>query len=160
MKKVLAIMTVLANTAALAVGVIDTATDFIAAEESFRPTPYVCPGGQVTIGYGCADKDVVAKGKITEAEARAVLRKRVELEINWLHKEMPYLTSNQLIAVTSLVFNIGRTRFIKSQAYQCLKTGHLLRAVREMEEFRLCKGKVNQGLVARRARERQLFLGR
>ena len=160
MKKVFIIMTVLANTlSALAVGVIDAATDFIAAEETFRATPYMCPGGQLTIGYGCTDKAVLAKGKLTQAEARAVLRKRVEKEINWLHQEIPHLTGNQLVAVTSLVFNIGRPKFLRSKAYQCLKSRHLLRAVHEMEEFRLCQGKVSRGLVARRARERQVFLG-
>ena len=158
MKKVITIMTALASISALAVGVIDDATDFIAAEESFRATPYTCPGGQLTIGYGCTDADVVAKGKITKAEARTVLRKRVEKEINWLHAQAPKLNNNQLVAVTSLLFNIGRTRFINSKAFQYLKEGHMLRAVNEMSEFRLSQGQISNGLVARRARERMKFL--
>lgn len=160
MKKVILIMIGIAvNVAALADSVVDAAVEFIIREESFSATPYTCPGGKVTIGYGCTDKEVVARGKITKAEAEVILRKRVEKEIRWLHQELPKLTDCQLVAVTSLVFNIGRTRFLKSKAYQCLKAGYLLRAVMEMQEFRLSKGKVCKGLVARRQRERNLFLG-
>jgi len=160
MKKVILIMIGIAvNVAALANSVVDAAVEFIAREESFSATPYTCPGGKVTIGYGCTDKEVVAKGKITKAEAEVILRKRVEKEIKWVKEKLPKLTDCQLVAVTSLVFNIGRTRFLRSKAYQYLQTGYLLRAVIEMQEFRMSQGKVSKGLVARRQRERDLFLG-
>ena len=156
-KKVLFIMATLIE-AAVTADVVNDATEFIAAEEGFRATPYTCLGGQTTIGYGCADKAVVAKGSITKAEAKKVLKAKVKEDLLWLKVRLPRLNNNQLVAVESLVYNIGRTRFLRSEAYQCLKDGHLLRAVNEMEEFRLVNGNVNEGLVARRQRERIKFL--
>lgn len=156
-KKVLFIMTTLIE-AAVAADVVNDATEFIAAEEGFSATPYICLGGQTTIGYGCADKAVVAKGKITKAEAKKVLKAKVTEDLAWLKRLLPKLNNNQLVAVLSLVYNIGRGRFLRSKAYQCLKAGTMLRAVNEMEEFRLVNGKVNTGLVARRQRERIKFL--
>lgn len=158
-KKVLFIMATLIE-AAVAADVVNDATEFIAAEEGFRATPYTCLGGQTTIGYGCADKAVVAKGKITKAEAKKVLKAKVSEDLAWLKRLLPKLNNNQLVAVSSLVYNIGRGRFLRSKAYQCLKAGTLLRAVNEMEEFRLVNGKVNAGLVARRQRERIKFLSK
>ena len=157
MKKVL-LMAVALVAQVLSAELIDAVTDFIAKEEGFRATPYTCPGGQRTIGYGCADAAVVAKGKITREEARAVLRKRVTEELQWIRSRIPGLNDNQLIAVCSLRYNIGKTRFVNSKAYQYLRAGKLLRAVEEMGEFRLIDGKINQGLVDRRARERAIFL--
>ena len=156
-KKVLFIMATLIE-AAVAADVVNDATEFIAAEEGFRATPYTCLGGQTTIGYGCADKAVVAKGSITKAEAKKVLKAKVKEDLSWLKVRLPKLNNNQMVAVESLMYNIGRARFLRSEAYRCLKDGHLLRAVNEMEEFRLVNGKVNAGLMARRQRERIKFL--
>ena len=159
MKKVLLMAVAIVATAVeVSAALIDRATDFIAREEGFRSTPYTCPGGQRTIGYGCAEPSVVAKGTITREEARSVLRSRVEEEIKWIRTRIPHLNENQLIAVCSLRYNIGKTRFVNSKAYQYLRAGKLLRAVDEMSQFRLVDGKINQGLVERRTRERNMFL--
>ena len=158
MKKVILVMSILASTILpVSATLLDDATNFIANEETFSPTVYTCPAGKRTIGYGCTDAKVLAKGRISEKEARTILRARVEKELAWVTSLLPYLTNGQKIAVTSLVFNIGRTRFIKSQAYQRLKERKLLRAMHEISEFRLVKGKICQGLVDRRKRELSLF---
>jgi GH24 family phage-related lysozyme (muramidase) len=156
MKKVVVIVMSLMNIV-LEASVVDKAVNFIATEENFVATPYICPGGQRTIGYGCTDEDVLAKGKVTKDEAKAILKKRVELEMRWLKFKCPNLNNNQLAAVTSLLYNLGRTKFSKSMTFKCLVAGNYEQAKKEWAEFRLSGGKVSNGLVARRTRELALF---
>ncbi len=138
---------------------VDAATDFIAREEGFRARTYICPGGGRTIGYGCTDPEDVAKGWITEAEAREVLRARVTKELRWIRARIPGLTEGQQIAICSLVYNIGRPRFLRSKAYAALVAGKMLEGITEMTGFCKIGQKVSAGLQARRERERKVFLG-
>ncbi len=138
---------------------VDSATDFIAREEGFRNATYICPGGGRTIGYGCTDPEVVAKGWITETEAREVLKARVTKELRWIRSRIPGLTEGQQVAVCSLVYNIGRPRFLRSKAYKALREGRLLDGITEMTGFCKANGKISAGLQKRRERERKMFLG-
>lgn len=138
---------------------VDAATDFIAREEGFRARTYICPGGGRTIGYGCTDPEIVAKGWITEPEARDVLRKRVAKELRWIRSRIPGLTEGQEVAVCSLVYNVGHPKFLRSKAYAALVAGKMLEGIREMTGFCKVGGKVSPGLQARRERERKVFLG-
>lgn len=157
MKKVILIMATITSMFANA-ALLDRTVEFIAAEENFSPTVYSCASGVRTIGYGFTDPALVAKGKITKTEATKILRARVQSDLEWVSSKLPHLTDNQKLAVTSLVYNIGRTRFIRSKAYKCLSEGKMLRALAEMAEFRLTDGKVSKGLVARRSREKVIFV--
>lgn len=156
MKKVILIMAVVTSMFANA-ALLDRTAEFIAKEENFSSTVYKCSSGKLTIGYGFTDPALVAKGKITKVEAKKILRDRVKADLEWVSSKLPHLTDNQKLAVTSLVYNIGRTRFVRSEAYKCLRDGKMSKALSEMAEFRLADGKVSNGLVARRNRERVIF---
>ena len=131
------------------------AIHMIAKFEGFRSYVYTCPGGKKTIGYGFTDPALIAKGTMTIKEADRELGKKVRAEIAWVRKQLPgvKLTPKQEAAIVSSVYNLGHTRFLKSQYYQKLKQADFKGASKELAEFRLAQGKVVKGLVRRRAAE-------
>jgi len=75
--------------------------------------PYVCPGGELTIGYGCTKwfggRDVEATDRISdEASARALLAEQVVEYEDAVRKWVTVpLNSNQFSALTCFAFNVG-----------------------------------------------------
>ena len=74
------------------------------------------------------------------------------------------LTSNQKIALSSFIYNIGGTKFIKSDLYKKLNAGDYKGAADKFEDYikqknrKTGKYEVLNGLVDRRKREKELFL--
>ena len=90
--------------------------DIIAEFEGFRPTPYLCPAGIPTIGYGNTfyedgSKVQLSDPAITEPQARRMLSSIVEKDFwNVLANTIPYwdkMNDNQRSALTSFGFNLG-----------------------------------------------------
>lgn len=157
MTKIITIIGVMLMAAVNQASTLDDAVEFIAKHEGFRAEVYKCQAGKKTIGYGFTDPKYIAKGKMTKTEAKKILRERVAKDLKFVEREFPKFNSKQLVAITSLVFNIGQDRFLKSQCYTKLKTEHYVQAMAELVEFRLANGKVSNGLVCRRADERKMF---
>ena len=90
--------------------------DIIAEFEGFRPTPYLCPAGVPTIGYGATyyedgRKVSMSDGAITEPQGRRMLEAMVEKDF-WavLTNTIPYwdeMNDNQRSALTSFGYNLG-----------------------------------------------------
>ena len=90
--------------------------DIIAEFEGFRPTPYLCPAGIPTIGYGATyyedgRKVSMSDGAITEPQGRRMLESMVEKDF-WgvLTNTIPYweaMNDNQRSAITSFGYNLG-----------------------------------------------------
>jgi lysozyme len=68
------------------------------------------------------------------------------------------LTPNQEAALTSFCYNVGLTHFVYSKMLNLLNAGQYANAANEFQRWNLVKRKVSEGLVARRAAERKLFL--
>lgn len=68
------------------------------------------------------------------------------------------LTSNQFIALTSFVYNIGSTAFTDSTLLQLLNQGRYTDAADQFARWKYSDGIILPGLVARRERERELFV--
>ena len=113
------------------------------------------------IGFGRKYK----KGeKTTEAKERGWLMGKVQDIGDFLDGVVTAdLTANQKAALTSLVYNVGRTSFKKSKALKALNAG-------DMDEFKKqafsknkgwvkSKGKFMEGLYNRRKKEQALFFG-
>lgn len=90
--------------------------DIIAEFEGFRPTPYLCPAGIPTIGFGNTfyedgTKVSMSDGAITEPQAKRMLSSIVEKDFwNILKVTIPYwdeMDENQKSALTSFAFNLG-----------------------------------------------------
>lgn len=140
------------------------ATEMIADFEKFTPvaTPEpVKPGKpqKYFYGYGESGTHINPGDKISEPEARALLKNRVQKITTMLNRDdkLDYLNPEQKAAVASLVYNIGVTKFKDSKVYKKLASGDLEGAKQEWQEFRRAGGEVLPGLVERRSKEIETF---
>ena len=90
--------------------------DIIAEFEGFRPTPYLCPAGIPTIGFGATyyedgRKVTMSDSAITEPQGKRMLAAMVEKDFwNVLKNTIPYweeMNDNQRSALTSFAYNLG-----------------------------------------------------
>ncbi len=141
--------------------------------EGCRLTPYQDPIGLWTVGYGHL---MAGKGKIkpeireySQAEVDALFdddfNEHMAITLRVIANKArrrgitaPPMNHNQLGAVTSLVFNIGGGRFARSTICTLLADGNFDDAAEEFWKWRMAGGRVLNGLVKRRADEKQLFL--
>ena len=122
-------------------------------------TPYRCPAGALTIGFGHT-RGVRVGDSLTREQAYDLLREdlaKFQLEL------APYikapLTEGQFIAVLSWIFNLGvNAETLNSKFLEKLNSGDLLGAANELPRWKKSGKKVLPGLVTRRGREKELFL--
>jgi len=138
--------------------------DLIKRFEGLRLTSYKDPVGIWTIGYGTTSRagigvEVGPNMSITEYQAEKYLRDAVDrfgakIIQGFTHKP----TSNQYSAMLSLAYNIGAGAFLKSTCLKRFNAGDIDGAADALTWFNKAGGKVLNGLVRRRAAERELFL--
>ena len=162
MKKMMYIVrmfVIMINCTAGATPVIDEALTLIKTYEGFQSVTYVCPGGVKTIGYGQTDQRLVSKGKITEAEAEKALEDEIVQLNNWIienHKVKS--TYTQRAALISLIYNIGKGAYLKSNLKKCIDAGKPYTTIhKEWSEWRKAGGKILNGLIKRRAAELAVY---
>ncbi|WP_288061363.1 lysozyme [Rodentibacter caecimuris] len=136
--------------------------NFIVAEEGERSTAYQDVVGIWTIGVGhtgFVDGKPVAKGMtITQEKSREILKAdlaRFEKAIN-ASVNVP-LKQNQFDALVSLAFNIGEGAFRRSTLLRKLNAGDYNGASQQFLVWKNAGGRVSQGLLNRRRREKALF---
>jgi lysozyme len=131
--------------------------------EGCKLKAYKCPAGIWTIGYGHTGPDVKPTSKISQAQANALLSadlSKAGEAVSAACQRDP--NPNQLAAMTSLAFNIGRGAFEKSTVLKAHNRGDTTSAGRAFMMWN--KARVNgklvemPGLVSRRARESALYL--
>jgi len=126
--------------------------------EGLRLESYLCPAGVPTIGYGHT-YGVKLDRKISVAEAEVLLDhdyQEAEVAVNFLIS-VP-LNENQLGALTSFVFNLGQGKLMGSTLRKKLNQGDYKGAAEEFDKWVFSGGKKLNGLIARRAAEKKLFL--
>lgn len=137
--------------------------------ESFCPTPYVCPAGYWTIGYGSRwlanGQPVTARtALIDEADAGSLLLKTVTALDATLSRlvEVP-LSDVQRAALLSWQYNVGTAAVESSTLLRKLNAGDYAGAADELLRWdkATVRGRLIEltGLKTRRARERAIFLG-
>lgn len=72
---------------------------------------------------------------------------------------MDTMDKNKLIAITSLIYNVGAGNFAKSRSLKFLIGGNLEGFAVEFLDFNKAGGKYSKGLYNRRVRELNLFFG-
>lgn len=137
----------------------DAGIELIKGFEAFAAKPYRDIVGILTWGYGHAQKagDVIP-AILTEQEACDLLENdlmRFELAVNGLNAD---LTQNEFDACVSLAFNIGTGAFAKSTVAKRLIAGDHDGAAEAILMWNKAGGRIVQGLVNRREKERALFL--
>ncbi|HCO3755892.1 TPA: lysozyme [Escherichia coli] len=116
-------------------------------------------GAPWTIGYGHTGNDVRPGMLWTQVQADSALISdlaQCERSISRLVKVN--LTQNQFDALVSFVFNVGSGNLQSSTLLRKLNSGDYKGAADEFLKWNKAAGKVMNGLVARRAAERELFL--
>ena len=133
--------------------------------EGFSSAPYLCPAGVPTIGYGNTFYEggtkVTLKDKpITEQRATELLEfianKTFSENINKVVK-VP-LNQNQFDALVSFAYNIGNKNFNWSTLLKKLNQSDYEGASLEFGRWNQANGKILNGLVLRRQKEKELFL--
>ena len=133
--------------------------------EGFSSTPYLCQAQIPTIGWGSTYYEdgtkVTLKDKpITEERATQLLdfiaNKTFSENINKVVK-VP-LNQNQFDALVSFAYNIGNKNFNWSTLLKKLNLYDYGGASLEFGRWNLANGKILNGLVLRRQKERELFL--
>ena len=130
--------------------------------ESFSATPYRCPAGAWTIGFGCViGNDEVAyyqKHPVSKRQAIELFDSRIETFEDGLAEliKVP-VKQHQWDALVSLVFNIGVYAFGNSTLLRRLNKADYADAAKEFSRWVYSNGRVLRGLVRRRTREQILF---
>lgn len=145
--------------------------NFVAYWEGFPNggQPYNDPVGHCTIGYGhlihygnCNPFDHEKWGKLTEKEAKQLLRKDLETFANGVKERTtlwPKLEQHERDALISFAFNVGLGAYGKSTLLQKLNKGDKRGAAKEFPRWVYASGQILPGLVRRREAERKMFLG-
>jgi lysozyme len=125
--------------------------------EGFSPTPYLCPAGYKTIGYGHLIKanENFTSITLTEAEELLIkdLRKAENSVINLIHTT---LHENQFSALVSFVYNLGGGALQGSTLRMKINRGEI-NVENEFLKWVYANGKKLRGLLNRRIAEAELF---
>lgn len=133
--------------------------DLLKQLEGCRLAVYKDSAGYPTIGVGHLIKPGEHFTAITMAQAEDILRADIapaELAVNGAVKGS--LSQNQFDALVCLAFNIGVTAFARSTLVRKLNEGDTSGAAAQFLVWVKAGGRVVQGLVNRRNKERVLFL--
>lgn len=135
--------------------------DLVKSFEGFSTTPYKCPAGVLTIGYGHTGADVTPGIRIDPQQAEILLRKDLkEAEKAVAEKVKIPLNQVQFDALVSFTFNVGSGALSTSTLLKRLNAGEDPGTVAKEELPRWNKGdggKVLEGLTRRRLSEVDLF---
>jgi lysozyme len=141
----------------------DGCLNLIKASEGFRASPYLCPAGVPTIGYGStryADgRSVKLTDKpITEEQAQAIMKvslKEYESAVS-RYVSVP-LNQNQFDALVDFAYNAGAQNLRTSTLLKLLNQGVYDKAAGEFGKWVYGGGKKLDGLIVRRRLEKELF---
>jgi lysozyme len=144
---------------------INAATEALLKQyEGFSATPYLCPAGVWTIGYGHTNDVSRSTPAVTGQEGEALLAGDVDVAARAVRRYVKApLNENQFGALVSFVFNLGAGVLRGSTMLNYLNAGRYMPAADEFPRWVWAKrpdGSRVQlpGLIARRAAERTLFL--
>lgn len=132
--------------------------------ESFRASPYLCPAGVPTIGFGStryADGTPIklTDSAITEQQAEGILAVAIrEYEAAVMRYAQYPLKQCQFDALVSFAYNCGTQNLRTSTLLKYVNMGNITAAADEFNKWVNSNGKRLSGLVKRRAAERALFL--
>ena len=132
--------------------------ELIAKYEGLKLSAYKCPAGVWTIGYGTTiypnGKPVKQGDTCTKSEAGIYLTDYLETIKSLIQ---PFCDNEQqVIALESLIYNIGWGAFSKSKCWDAIKQRDWTTAIKNWDWYS-ANGKPLLGLIKRRAEEIGLF---
>lgn len=139
--------------------------ELIKSFEDFSPTPYLCPAGVWTIGWGHTKGVHRRSPAISEAEGERLLREDLDEAEAAVERLITVpLGDNQFAALVSFAFNLGAGALAGSTLRRLLNRGDYEAVAVELPKWRKATDRrtgrkvVMPGLVRRRAAEVALWL--
>jgi lysozyme len=126
------------------------------ASEGLRLKAYQDTGGVWTIGYGHTN-GVRPNQVITKVVAEQLFEIDNDFAENCVNKYALPCTQGQFDALVDFVFNVGPSQFLSSHLYKYHKAGEYEKAAAEFPKWKYDNGKIEPGLVKRRAAEQLLY---
>jgi GH24 family phage-related lysozyme (muramidase) len=115
-----------------------TAINFLKKKEGFCSKPTVSCDGRLTIGYGHVIKEGEMFSIISEQEATDILKKDLEIALNFVKKETK-VGGNKALALSLLAFNLGNNRFLKYLKEDSLLTKNNIERIRRYCHYKIFK---------------------
>lgn len=139
--------------------------DFIQSFESYSATPYQDQHGVWTIGWGHTEGVTAQTLAITRDDALLLFEEDIEIAEHTVDSAvLVQITQNEFDALVSFTFNEGSEAFLKSTLLKMLNNGDKQGAAKQFDRWIYYKDpvstemKISNGLKARRAEEKSLFL--
>lgn len=127
--------------------------------EGCRLEAYKCPAGILTIGYGHTGSEVHLGQKITQEQADKYLKQDITIHSNNVSRLVKApLNQNQFDALVSFEYNVGYGNFASSTMLKLLNQKKYTEAAVQFGRWVYANKKILQGLVKRRAAEKELFV--
>lgn len=126
--------------------------------EGCKLTPYICPAGVWTCGWGSTGPDVFPGRKWTQAYADQRLVSDVQYFMNGVSALCPGLSGEPLLAITDFAYNLGLGRLKASTLRRRINEKNYPAAAIELRKWVNGGGKKLPGLVLRREAECKLLL--
>lgn len=127
--------------------------------EGCRLEAYKCPAGILTIGYGHTGSEVHLGQKITQEQAEKYLKQDITIHSNNVSRLVKApLNQNQFDALVSFEYNVGYGNFTSSTMLKLLNQKKYTEAAAQFGRWVYANKKILQGLVKRRAAEKELFV--
>jgi len=136
-----------------------TAAELCKLFEGCYLTPYICPAGICTIGYGATFYETgirvtLADPPITKARALELLTWMIGKQFApKVRKLCPGISGNQLAALIDFTFNLGAGSLAGSTLRKCVNAGDWVEARVQIMRWNKARGKVLAGLTRRRRAE-------
>lgn len=125
--------------------------------EGCHLSPYICPAGVLTVGFGATGAGVFPGETWTQEQADNRLKSDLERFSQGVRYLCPNLTENRLDAVISFAFNVGLGNLRASTLLKRLKAEDWPAAQKEIMRWNRGGGRVLAGLTRRRAAEAALL---
>lgn len=135
--------------------------DLVKRSEGYSATPYTCPAGHPTIGYGHRIRAGEVFGEpLSPAQAEDLLRADLAEAAAAVERLVAVpLNDDQFAALVDFAYNLGAGNLQKSTLLKKLNAGDYAGAADEFGRWVKSGGQTLPGLVARRAAEAALFRG-
>lgn len=126
------------------------------SSEGCQLKAYQDTGGVWTIGYGHTG-NVRPNQVITQELAETLLQHDMSYAVSVVNTHAGQCTQGQFDALTDFVFNVGPSQFLSSHLLKYHLAGDYAAAAAEFPKWQYDNGKVEPGLVKRRAAEAALY---
>lgn len=131
----------------------------IKSYEKLRLTAYQDLGGVWTIGWGHTGPGVGEGTTCTVEQAQVWFWNDTSHAVNATNSHVTTaLNQNQFDALVSFTYNVGVGAEERSTLLRLVNTNDMVDAAAEFARWNKVNGKVSEGLTARRAAERDLFV--